>query len=151
MALGNLQHYFSSRDDLIEAVVRVEFEGDLAVFHQGGGDPLDELDQLIERLGARWSDGGSSVYEPLFLLALHDERFAALRSDVYDRFYSEMAVLVRRVDPAATMSECRFRAMLVTALIDGVAVQREPLVGRRLRRRALGEVQRLAAAIARGQ
>ncbi len=150
MTLGNLQHYFASRDDLLEQVVNQEFEGDLVAFARGDGDPHDELGELIARLSERWSDGGSSVYEPLFLLSLHDERFGQLRTRIYDRFYSELAGLVEAIDPEAPPAECRFRAMLITALIDGVAVQREPLVGQRHRRRTLAEVRHLAGTIAAG-
>jgi AcrR family transcriptional regulator len=150
MTIGNLQHYFATRDDLIECLVREEFEGDLAAFGRGEGTPEDELGDLIERLSSRWSSGGSSVYEPLFLLALHEPRFAALRTEIYERFYADLAGLVREIDPDASPAECRFRAMLITGLIDGVAAQREPLIGPRLRRRALAELRRLAAGIARG-
>lgn len=150
MTLGNLQHYFAARDDLIECVVREEFEGDLAAFARGSGSPEDELGGLIERLSSRWSGGGSSVYEPLLVLSLHDERFTALRVEIYDRFYSGLATFVQAIDPAATPTECRFRAMLITGLIDGVAIQRELLTGSRLRRRTRAELRRLAVAIARG-
>lgn len=150
MAIGNLQHYFATRDDLIASVVREEFEGDLAAFARGTAHPRDELGDLIERLSSRWAGGGSSVYEPLLVLSLHDARFAALRVEIYDCFYSEMAELVQEMDPSATSAECRFRAMLITGLIDGVAIQREPLTGPRHRRRVLAEVRRIAGTIASG-
>ncbi|MDZ7679594.1 MAG: hypothetical protein U5K29_13720 [Acidimicrobiales bacterium] len=65
-------------------------------------------------------------------------------------FQGDVAAFVQEIDPSATPAECRFRSMLITGLIDGVAIQREPLTDPRHRHRALDEVRRIAETIASG-
>jgi AcrR family transcriptional regulator len=150
MQLGNLQYYFPTRDDLLEAVVRAEFARDLAAFETTTDDPARQLAEVIAVLLAGWAEGGTRVYTPLALLALHDARFASLHEEIYQRCYAEVAGIVRRVDPTASRAVAHHRATLISALVDGVSLQGDVLVGPRSRRRTLGHVGRLALAIARG-
>ncbi len=154
MRLGNLQYYFPTRDDLLEAVVRAELEHDLAALHVAGGDaaadPERRLAGAIAVLLAGWQAGGGGVYAPVALLALHDERHATLRREIYRRFYAELAVVVRAVDPSATAQEARARAVLVTALVDGAALQLGVL-GAAARRRLVADLTPVAVAIACGR
>jgi DNA-binding transcriptional regulator YbjK len=153
MRLGNLQYYFPTRDDLLEAVVRAELEHDLAALHVTGGDaaadPQRRLAGAITLLLAGWRDGGGGVYAPVALLALHDDRLATLRRDVYRRFYAELAAVVRAVDPGATAQDAKARAVLVTALVDGAALQLGVL-GAAARGRLLADLTPVAVSIARG-
>lgn len=150
MQLGNLQYYFPTRDDLLEAVVRAEAARDLAAFDTTTDDPARQLAEVIAVLTAGWAEGGTRVYTPLALLALHDERFASLHEEIYRRCYAEVAAIVRRVDPTASRASAHHRALLISALVDGVSLQSDELVGSRNRRRTLEHVSRLALAIARG-
>lgn len=151
MQLGNLQYYFPTRDDLLEAVVRAEAARDLAVFETTtGADPARQLADVIAVLTAGWAEGGARVYTPLALLALHDERFASLHEEIYQGCYAEVADIVRRVDPTASRAGALHRARLISALVDGASLQGNELVGSHNRRRTLAHVGRLALAIARG-
>jgi len=149
MRVGNLQYYFATRDDLLEAVARAEFERDLAAVREPEDDPECRLDCALRVLLAGWADGGGSVFAPMSLLALHVERFARLRDEIYEQFYAELAAIVRAVDPAASRAEATTRAVLITALVDGTAVQLG-VVGPTVRARVLDRMSALAVAIARG-
>ena len=122
MTLGNLQYYFRSRDDLIEAVVRDTFAHDLAAIRAVTEDAPD-LDGLASRLLTQWAGDGGVVFGALALLARHEARFAALHQEVYAAFTSELADVLRRIDPSAGDGELAVRARLVTALFDGLSLQ----------------------------
>lgn len=126
MAVGNLQYYFPTRDDLLAAVVEAEFDRDLAairgaVAHSGSGN--DGLTAIAQRLVCNWCDGGSSVFTALALLAFHHERFRLLNREIYTTFYAELGTVIRAADPEADHDEVAARARLITALLDGVAIQ----------------------------
>jgi AcrR family transcriptional regulator len=149
MRVGNLQYYFPTRDDLLEAVARAEFERDLAAVREPEDDPECRLSCALRVLLAGWSDGGGSVFGPMSLLALHHERFATLRDEIYVQFYGELAAIVRAIDPSTSRAEATTRAVLITALVDGTAVQLG-VVGPTVRARVLDRMSALAVAIARG-
>ena len=155
MRLGNLQYYFATRDDLLEAVLRAEGARDLAALRAAPDDPENPDDPERHLTGAlgvllhEWGSSGGSVYAPLTLLAVHDQRFATVCREIYAAFYAELAVVVRRVDPTATAAQARSRAILITALVDGAAVQ-QTVIGAGARRRLLADLGRLAIGLARG-
>lgn len=153
MRLGNLQYYFATRDDLLEAVLRAEAERDLDALRAGSGDTVDPATHLTDALGVllhEWGSEGGSVYAPMTLLAVHDERFATICREIYAAFYAELATVVRRVDPTATAAQARSRAIVITALVDGAAVQ-QTVVGAAARRRLLADLGRLAIGVAQGR
>ena len=149
MGLGNLQYYFATRDDLLDAVLRAEAERDLAALRAGSSDPVRQLTDAVAVLLASWVSDGGSVYAPLTLLAEHDERFARLRTEIYDAFYAQLAAVVRAIDPSASGAVARTRAVLITAVIDGTSMQLGVL-GPTARRRLLADVGRLVVGVARG-
>jgi hypothetical protein len=57
------------------------------------------------------------------LLAYHHERFRRLNQEIYEAFYGELGVLIRRVSEGLTDQEIRSRARLITSVLDGVALQ----------------------------
>jgi AcrR family transcriptional regulator len=126
ITLGNLQYYFATRDDLLEAVIRAEFDRDLATFRRsigGRSTPADELADISRQLVANWCTGGGSVFAAMTLLAYHDERFARLNAEIYEAFYAELGDLIGRIDPRADAAQVTTRVLLVTSLLDGVAMQ----------------------------
>jgi AcrR family transcriptional regulator len=126
ITLGNLQYYFATRDDLLEAVIRAEFDRDLSTFRRSVADPTqpaDELTGISRSLVENWCTGGGSVFAALSLLAYHSERFAHLGAEIYGAFYAELGHVIRRIDPRAGDEELTARVMLVTSVLDGVAMQ----------------------------
>jgi len=131
MSVGNLQYYFPTREDLLEEVIRAEFDRDLVVVRDLLGDagprsPADRLPSIAAGLLDNWCSGGSSVFTALSLLAFHHPRFAALARQIYGTFYAEIGALVRSIDPEASDDEVAARAVLITAVLDGVAMQEHP-------------------------
>jgi AcrR family transcriptional regulator len=121
MKLGNLQYYFATRDDLLEAVIRAEFEHDLAAVRRA--TTIDGLTASARALVRNWTTGAGAVFGTMSLLAYHHERFRLLNHEIYEAFYRELGVLIRRVTPGLSDQETRMRARLITSVLDGVAMQ----------------------------
>lgn len=127
--LGNLQYYFPTRADLLEAVMRAEFEHDVAAVRAARGRldesaPDDPYARLATALIRNWTiAGGGSVFAALWQLSHHVPRFRQLSAEIYETFYAEIQAMIRAVDPAATDDDLATRARLVTAVLDGVALQ----------------------------
>ena len=100
MKLGNLQYYFATRDDLLEAVIRAEFDRDLeAVRLATTVESAEGLKTAARALVRNWTTGAGSIFATMFLLAYHHERFRELNREIYETFYRELGVLLRRVSP----------------------------------------------------
>ncbi|WP_350278491.1 TetR family transcriptional regulator [Kribbella sp. HUAS MG21] len=121
MKLGNLQYYFATRDDLLEALIRAEFEHDLAAVRRATN--VDGLTEAARALVRNWTTGAGTVFGTMSLLAYHHTRFRELNHEIYEAFYSELGVLIRRVSPDLPDQEIRMRARLITSVLDGVAMQ----------------------------
>jgi len=151
MKLGNLQYYFPTRDDLLEAVVRSEFVHDLAAIDAvHGSDPHGRLSGIVDALSNRWFVRNGSVYLPIAVLALHDQRFERIISEIYAAFYTLMSDIVRAVDPAANQATAHQRGFLMTSLLDGASLQpgrNDPAI----RDSLVDDLKRLAASIATGR
>jgi len=151
MKLGNLQYYFPTRDDLLEAVVRSEFILDLAAIDAvEESDPHGRLSGIVDALSSRWFARNGSIYLPIAVLALHDQRFERIISEIYAEFYALISDVVRVIDPSATTATAQQRAYLMTSLLDGASLQ----PGRNnpaIRDSLVNDLKRLAASIATGQ
>jgi len=151
MKLGNLQYYFPTRDDLVEAVVRSEFVADLAAISAvEDADPHDRLSGIVDALTHRWFARNGSVYLPVAVLALHDQRFERIISEIYAEFYTLMSDIVRAIDPSTTTATAHQRGFLMTSLLDGASLQpgrNDPAISDSL----VNDLKRLAASIAKGR
>ena len=151
MKLGNLQYYFPTRDDLLEAVVRSEFVQDLAAMNAvEESDPHRRLSGVVDALSNRWFARNGSVYLPIAVLALHDPRFERTISEIYAEFYSLMSDIVSAIDPATTAATAKRRAFLMTSLLDGASLQpgrNDPAI----RDSLVDDLKQLASSIAEGR
>ncbi|MDX3001416.1 TetR/AcrR family transcriptional regulator [Kribbella solani] len=121
MTLGNLQYYFATRDDLLEAVIRCEFEQDLVAVRNA--TTIDGLKEAAGALVDNWTSGAGTAFGTMSLLAYHQDRFRRLNREIYATFYDELGVLIRRVTTGLSDDEVATRARLITSVLDGVALQ----------------------------
>ncbi len=144
ITLGNLQYYFATRDELLEAVIRSEFarnQAEIATLSDGPRPAREKLATITRHLIDVWAREGGRVYVVMSLLALHHRRFAALHHEIYAAFYDGLQPVLREIRPAAKPAELRRLAQLITTLIDGALVQ---IPGRTFVADAVATVVRLA-------
>jgi AcrR family transcriptional regulator len=126
VTLGNLQYYFATRDDLLEAVIRAEFDRnkrEIAGLSAGPRPPREKLAAIVRHLIHVWAKDGGRVYVVMSLLAIHYERFSKLHHEIYDAFYDGLVPVLRELRPKLKQAELRRLARLVTTLVDGALVQ----------------------------
>jgi AcrR family transcriptional regulator len=142
--LGNLQYYYATRDDLLEAVVRAEFarnQAEVAALAAAEGPPEKRLAAITRHLIDVWAREGGRVYVVMSLLALHHPRFRKLHREIYGAFYEGLVPVLRELRPRARRAELLDVARGVTTLIDGALVQ---VPGRTFVADAVAAVLRLA-------
>lgn len=134
MKLGNLQYYFPSREELLEAVVRAEFEANLAAIQSIGdapGEGAKALSDAARYLVRQWLSEGACIYAVMSFLAMHEERFRNLHREVYEQFYEALDPLLMRAKPTMKKAERVRKVRLVTSLMDGALLQsRDVLSGK---------------------
>lgn len=124
--LGNLQYYYATRDDLLEALIRAEFaanQAEIAAIATGPGDADTRLAAITRHLIAVWARDGGRVYAVMSFLALHHDRFRALHREIYAAFYESLLPILRELRPRTSRAELLETARLVTTVIDGALVQ----------------------------
>lgn len=126
MRLGNLQYYFPTRDDLLAAVIRSEFERNLARIRgleEATTDLARHLERFSELLIHEYTGPGGKIWAALSLLRLHNPRFRRLSEEIYHGHYDVLVDAMRSFGVDARTEVLRERARLMTALLDGAALQ----------------------------
>lgn len=146
MRLGNLQYYFPNRQALIAALIEAEVAADIEALQRAvqGTDPEEALARVVRRLLSRWRSESGVVFATMTFLATQSDVIRAVYLRTYDAFYAEIERVLERLDPGHSASVYATRGRLVTALLDGAAMQTR--VGER--RGYLRSVTEAAAAIA---
>ena len=126
MGLGNLQYYFPTRDDLLEAVIEVEFEYNLKTMRaldQRATSLGDYVEQLARLLLREYTGRGGNIWSALSMLHLHNRRFRRLSENVYREHFDVIVIALRKFGVAGSASVLLQKARLITALIDGASLQ----------------------------
>ncbi|NOX31749.1 MAG: TetR/AcrR family transcriptional regulator [Actinobacteria bacterium] len=118
MKLGNLQYYFATRDDLLEAILRAEHVADFGLI-----SAETEVDTVIEALVGRFAGPTPSVYSLVGALAAHNRQLMTAWAEVHEQIYGLVSGLIQRFDSSVTPSQARIRSILVMALIEGSPTQ----------------------------
>ena len=122
MELGNLQYYFPTRDDLLEAIVRGAFEKDVRTISNPRVD--HDLKKSFSELLDLWDPAGSGLIYGLVFAATHGApRFSQLKAEVFGEFFDHLSALIKEKRPSLSESERLTRAKLITALLDGAGAQ----------------------------
>jgi len=126
MQLGNLQYYFPTRDDLLEAVIRAEFEHNLATIRsldERATSIKDFVEQFSDLLIREYTGMGGNIWPVLTLLHLHNRRFRQLSEEIYQQHFDTLIDAMRRFGVSGGTATLREKARLITAVIDGASLQ----------------------------
>lgn len=126
MKLGNLQYYFPTRDAVLEAVIRAEAAEDLRVLASAMASerrPERQLRRFCATIIDRWRGDSGRIFSIMLFLAQQNPAFTAMYREIYDDFYRALTSILAELDPDASKTVLRNRAMLITALVDGAPSQ----------------------------
>lgn len=121
MELGNLQYYFPTRDDLLEAIVRSVFEKDVRTI--SNPQVNHDLEKSFSELLDLWVAGSGLIYGLVFAATHGSPRFSQLKEEVFGKFFDYLSALIKERRPSLSESERLNRAKLITALLDGACAQ----------------------------
>jgi AcrR family transcriptional regulator len=144
--LGNLQYYFPTKEALLTTVIEREAEKDIATI-QGSLQQTDDREALrsvVTELVGRWRGDSGVVFATLNLLMQHHAGYRALYERVYQNFYANIEAAISCALPDLAPAECGIRARLLSALVDGAALQIGMMKKPALRKRLLDEAYRIA-------
>ncbi|MFJ6483718.1 MULTISPECIES: TetR/AcrR family transcriptional regulator [unclassified Streptomyces] len=132
--LGHLQYYFPARSDLLSALLdrilaaSLERVGALTV-----GQPHDiDHEALLDAILSDHDDPRLvTLFTEVWALAAHDEAAAAAVRSFYDRYAMYVAAFVQDHEPGLSVAEARHRAEVFVMLMEGSALFRSGITGRR--------------------
>ncbi|MEV6575401.1 TetR/AcrR family transcriptional regulator [Streptomyces sp. NPDC051577] len=132
--LGHLQYYFPARTDLLSALLdrvlasSLERVTALTVAPTHGSGYEARLDNLL-------SDHEDPrlvrLFTEVWSLAAHDEEAAAAVRAFYDQYVTHVAVFIEDQAPGLSAAEARPRAEVFVMLMEGSALFRSGITGRR--------------------
>lgn len=124
--LGNLQYYFPTGRDLVEALLDTHLTAGLARLTEVADDPDAMLDALLaEHADTSLVAGFLAIWE----LAAHDQATAATLGAFYDSYTAIVAAEIRRRSPQLPPTTATARARVAVMLLEGAAVLRSGVGG----------------------
>lgn len=124
--LGNLQYYFSTREDLFVALIEREGEQDVETIRAhlaAHDDPGRAFELIALELLHRWRGESAVVYLLMQVLRAHSPAFQDLCKRIYDQHYDAFSGLIVRMRPEIGAQEALRKAQIITSLLDGALLQ----------------------------
>lgn len=147
--LSNLQYYFPTLVELLSALFTRELERARERFEASGAQDLDTL--LTMLLDEQGDSASCRLFWELWALSARNRDIAGMMADFYARYSAAVETLIARSHPDMSPAQRRRRAMLVTAMIEGLSLfrgdgRRPPGGDAALRREAIACARALAMA-----
>lgn len=131
--LGNLQYYFTTREELVRALlarVLARARARLEEWMRAAGDSAGALDKALALLLEDQLDPASHrLFYDLWALAAREPTIAAELRVFYAHYTEEVAELLLKAAPRLPRAEARVRAELLVALLEGLSLFRSGTVG----------------------
>lgn len=126
ISLGNLQYYFPTKDDLVEAVIASEAQKPIEMLDAINWDPDDASGAISRAVGSLlryYASEAGRFYAIMESLALHDPRYARLKAEGYARVFNHVERLAGLMTPHLAPDRRTGLAQVLVALIDGASLQ----------------------------
>lgn len=126
ISIGNLQYYFPSKDDLVETVISQEIDVSLNIALGAAPDRADQsasVHAVVQAILQHHASEAGRFYAIAEGLALHQPRFARLKSRGYALVLEQVAVMIEDQKPYLDAHRRKALATVVVALIDGASLQ----------------------------
>ncbi|MGZ2259392.1 TetR/AcrR family transcriptional regulator [Roseobacter sp. A03A-229] len=126
ISVGNLQYYFPTKDDLVEAVITRETQKPIDLVNDLPWSPdtvSTSIRTAVKALIGYYASDAGRLYAITEALALHDPRYAKLKADGYAYVFGQVEQLVAVVSPDLAADRRGGLARVLVALIDGASLQ----------------------------
>ena len=127
MSIGNLQHYFPTREALLEAMLTYllrQYDMAYVKFDSKNFDsPLDLLSNVARYLILDDRDARTNgIFFELWALANKNPYASDVMTKMYKHHVGKIQELVAKVNPRLAAKEARARAVVIASLIEGLMV-----------------------------
>lgn len=155
MSLSNLQHYFSTKEDLINALVDAQYENyveDLNEILTGTKTPEEKLGAVAQTISDDYqTDEGSILVWELWAFTGRNAYVADAVNKAHESERRIVRKIISQISPDASKSQLEARATVITSMFEGVGLFVAPGRPQNKSRKAVTEQLKTAAiAIARG-
>lgn len=124
---GNLQYYFSSKRELLSAVLLSEisrYKGIYAQFAHGGQGARDVTDAVVDFLIEEIKlKSTTNIWYVVWAQSAHDEDLATVMDEWYLEYMGSLRDLFKATVPGLSDQRAGHAASLLTALMDGLTNQ----------------------------
>lgn len=147
ISLGNLQYYFPTRAELLEAVFQTYVEAfrvEVLALLSKYDDPRDQLLGLVDYWLGTEHDPEQALFWHLWAISAHDDNAKATLWSVYGPFIERLAGLLTRIHADLPKATALRRAAAITSVVEGsgifVGFGRTPTAPLRTLQREIREV-----------
>lgn len=129
ISLGNLQHYYASKEVLIEALIEYTMDGYQAAISKvlkthAGSTPTERFTLVVGMLWERVQERQTAnIFLDVWALSSRGGFAAELVRKVRLREHKAMLQLLREMPGAADRSDLELRASMIVLVIEGLLVQ----------------------------
>lgn len=127
-SLSNVQHYYPSKDLLLEALLsamREEYQQQIDSISkpEAGASKLQQFEAVIDYLLDETSDPeGSAVLRELWALAMRNAMAAEILQKMLDAAQKTLRKQIRNLAPDLPNGDCETRAVLILAHLQGLTL-----------------------------
>ncbi|GAA0432713.1 TetR/AcrR family transcriptional regulator [Streptomyces luteireticuli] len=129
--VGHLQHYFPARADLVKTVLERALNRSLERLAAATGPRADPADVVAVVLAEQEDPRLVRLYVEIWALAARDDDVAEVVRAFYRTYVAQVEAFLRQMRPERTAAHCRARAETFVALVEGAALMRSGIAGRR--------------------
>ena len=129
MKLSNVQYYFTTKDDLVTAIIEAEERLDQTIINSGlekFEDPEDVVRYIVPKFMAHWRSRAGIIFAAREFFAAFKPSMRLTKSVTDAALFKAMDVLVQRLNPELKPAELRKRRRLIVSLLDGASLQSDP-------------------------
>ena len=124
VTLGNLQYYFPTKSDLVEAMLVHVVTGYVAEFNrlmaEVEGGPEEQLAAVLSHVIRDLNTARTTVLFPeLWSMANHEPAVGPYVEDMYETYRRIVAGLIPRINPRLSPDQVRLLTIFITSSIEG--------------------------------
>lgn len=149
MSLSNLQHYFSTKEDLINTIVDTQYEDYVAGLNERlGGDqtPEEQLSAFAEYISDDYqTDEGSILIWELWAFTGRNAYVAEAVNKAHESERRIVRKIISQISPNDSKSQLETKATVITSMFEGVGLFIAPGRPQAKSRKAVTEQLKAAA------
>lgn len=122
VSVGNLQYYFPSKDQLLEALLDKVIQNYLDIFqeHSVEFSPKEQFIQIIKTVVNDLKTKHTTVFFPeLWSMANHEKHISIIMDNMYGKYRTLVANVIRSINPNLNEHQALRLSIFMTASLEG--------------------------------